>query len=318
MIEPKRMITAGVTLTIAASVGYAMQNGDALASRLLTEPQEPPSVIGLSAQFSGLPVDAIIPALDPDPALRNSIRIAAATIQFETENLLDVETPKFLPQTCDLNMTALPQDGAMVRLNLSAPCYQNQRITVSHAGIEFADTTLADGTYNIDIPALNEYASFAVTFADGRSVEAKTLNLQLDGYQRVAVNWSGSAGLNIHALENGAAFGGVGHVWSLAPENSGIGRLIQLGNPDVYAPVLAQVYSVQTTGLPGNARVKFLVDAALTNATCGAEILGNAFQLSDDGMFSSNEIVLTLPACGGESGYLVLNNLFNDLRIAQN
>lgn len=331
MIDKSRAVTAGVTLLAAVAVGHFMQSGGAVAGR--TNSDIAVAGVGTPVQFTQAPLvaflpkppsDAIMPIEFKSPDLGGTSRVAALNVTLDTDLQSDVETPLFLDEACDLTLTALPEPGALVRLNLGASCYQNQRILVSHAGLEFADVTGSDGSFSVEIPAMNQYAPFSISFADGRSVEAKTLNLTLDGYERVAVNWSGAATLNIHAMEFGAKFGGPGHVWAGAARNPQIGVnaeggfLTQLGNPDVLNPVLAEVYSFPFDRMAKDGAVILMVEAEITPQTCGTEIRGNSLQLSGNGELSSTEVALTMPQCGGENGYLVLNNLFQDLKIARN
>ena len=208
----------------------------------------------------------------------------------------------------------------MVRLQLDAPCYQNQRITVSHAGLEFADTTAGDGTFSVQMPAMNAFAPFAVTFADCRSIEAKTLKLSLDGYERVAISWSGAPALHVHAIEFGANFGETGHIWADAatmPQNGG-GHIVQLGNPLAVLPQLAEVYSVRSDLATQMGTIDLLVEAEVNAKTCGRDVQGRALQLTGDGSLTSTGIAFSMPRCDGEDCYLQLNNLFQDLVIARN
>ncbi|MEE9387826.1 MAG: hypothetical protein V3U96_04390 [Paracoccaceae bacterium] len=325
MLNKKRITRVIAIAVIAAGAGIIMQDGDAIAARFSPEPETingaliaPPGTPGVktSQLLPSFPAEALQPRDLQNPALGAPYRVAAVAYTFDSTLYNDLATPMLLPQSCNLDLTVSPIGSAMVRLQLVAPCYQNQRIEISHAGLEFADLTMPDGSYNVNIPALNAFASFAVTLDDGRSVEAKTLGLDLSGINRVAVSWAGPANLNVHALENGAHFGDAGHVWASAPENQGGGSLVKLGNPDIFLPVQAEVYTISSGGQ--TQEVSISIDASISPDTCGKSLVGRSFQLTSNGMFLSDRIMLTLPACGGENGYLVLSNLFQDLRTAQN
>ncbi|MGR3290865.1 MAG: hypothetical protein ACU0C9_06670 [Paracoccaceae bacterium] len=328
MIDKKNILRFVSIVVIALSVGYFMQNGNALAERSSDNSVYANALSGaptqmtpnkLSAFLPNPPVEAILPMQLLSPFLPGN-RVTAVTFPINATTQSDALTPFFMPETCDLNMTALPRANAMVRLELDAPCYQNQRIMVSHAGLEFTDITGSDGRYSIDIPALNEFASFTVEFSDGRNVSAKTLGLKLQDVDRVAINWTGPPILHIHAMEFGAGFGDAGHVWvdsdSTAPGS--VGFLTLLGNPGVILPKFAEIYTYQTGASAGNGIIEFTVEASITPQSCGAKIIGQSFQVSGDGNLAATSLLMSLPACGGENGYLVLNNLFQDLKIAQN
>ncbi len=155
-------------------------------------------------------------------------------------------------------------------------------------------------------------------------MDAKTLSLMIDGYDRVAISWQGGPGMHIHALEYDAEYGDAGHVWADAARDidAGVraegGFLIQLGNPDVYNPRLAEVYSFPFDRVPEDGTVRLIVEAEITPANCGKEIVGRTIQLSGQGGLSTMNIALVMPDCGEGGGYLVLKNLLQDLKIARN
>ncbi len=193
-----------------------------------------------------------------------------------------------------------------------------------HSGLEFADATNSDGGYSVEIPALHENTPYIVLFSDGRSVAATTLMLTLDGYERAVIMWNGAPNLHVHAREIGAEFGDLGHVWADAARDPGVGVwaeggfLIQLGNPDVFQPRLAEVYSFPFDRVPGEGAVQLIVEVAVTDQSCGTEITAKSMQLSGEGVVSSTDVSLEIPGCDRENGFLVLKNLLLDLNIAQN
>lgn len=309
MLSRKSILTGVATLIVAAGAGYGLQNGGAIAERVLTD----------TPYLPAFPTEAGTPIPLRMPDATRTVRVAAATFSIDTDLQNDAPVPQFLPMSCETELTALPLAGAMVRLQLDAPCYQNQRITISHAGLQFADVTSTGGRFGVDFPALNPFAPYAVTFADGKKVEARTLGLSLAGVQRVAISWSGQPVLHVHGFELGAGFGDAGHIWAGAENNSPDGStLIQLGNPDVISPILAEVYSVHTDQAMQDGTVEFLVEVELSGDTCGRQIIAQSFQLTGDGVLASLGLSFSLPDCGGESGYLVLNNLFQNMKIARN
>ncbi|MEE9427676.1 MAG: hypothetical protein V3V25_05945 [Paracoccaceae bacterium] len=333
MIDKKRILRAGATMVIAAGAGFFMQHGNAIAERNKAEVQSAglgqilanPNPQQIIANFLPRPPsEAIMPFPLVAPKTANTSRVAALATPFTSDQRSDVETPTFLQGSCELQLTALPESGALVHLQLKAPCHQSQRILISHSGLEFADATNSDGTYSVNVPAMNEYSPFTISFSDGQSVDAKTLTLTLNGYERIAISWDGKPALHIHAMEYGAGFGETGHVWAQAARDPSVGVnaeggfLVQLGNPDVPNPKLAEVYSFPFDRIADAGSVELLVEAEVTSQTCNTEIAGKSLQLTGAGDLTTKEIALTLPQCGGENGYLVLNNLFQDLKIAQN
>ncbi len=331
MIEKRRILRAGATMVIAAGIGFLMQYGSALAARFTTPkpavvangiPSDPAQSSTVALALPTPPAEAIQPPRLAPPA--NELRLAAVSDPIDLTLQNDATIPSLFSQSCDVSLSALPSPGAMVRLTLDAPCYQNQRITVSYSGLEFADATAADGGYSVDVPALSKDGPFLVTFADGRSVRSQTLTLTLDGYERAAIMWDGAPTLQIHAYEFGAGFDDPGHVWAGAPRDPTFGVraeggfLIRLGNPDIFNPMLAEVYSFPYDRVPNGGTVKLIVEAEMSARTCGQKIAAKTFQLDGAGIISTSNLALDLPDCGGESGFLVLKNLLQDLKIAGN
>ncbi|MGR3343609.1 MAG: hypothetical protein ACU0DI_10370 [Paracoccaceae bacterium] len=330
MIDKRRAMTASATLLIAAAAGHFMQFGDAIAERVSSARSQKEMASAASVpvrQLAALPTPPIEMIMPGDLSQQSTApvsRVAAVNFTIDTVYQSDASVPPMFQTSCNVKLTALPEPGAMVRLQLDAPCYRNQRIMVEHLGLEFADVVGEDGTYTIDVPAFHEYRKFSVTFADGTTVDAKTLALMIDGYDRVAISWQGGPGIHIHALEYDAGYGDAGHVWANAARDVGAGVraeggfLIQLGNPDVLNPRLAEVYSFPYDRVPEDGTVRLIVEAEVTPATCGKEIKGRMIQLSAEGDMSTMNISLAMPDCGGDEGFLMLKNLLQDLKIVRN
>ncbi|MFV2001587.1 MAG: hypothetical protein ACC619_01250 [Paracoccaceae bacterium] len=333
MVKKRNAFIAGSTVLVVLAAGLYMQFGNAIASRFTKAiPAITAAPAGDDAQALDAQTLAALPAPPPEMVLPGDFlpaeipatsRVAAVTLSLNDAGLSEWRAPLLFQTACEPSLSALPAPGAMVRLRLEAPCYRNQRILVEHAGLEFADATGADGSYAVNIPALSEFQQYSVTFADGNSVIAKTLSLSLAGYDRVAISWQGGPGLHINALEFGAGFGDVGHVWENAAgqagaENGRGGYLLQLGNPGVANPRLAEIYTFPPERAGAGGTVRLIVEAEVTGANCGQYISGRSVQMSAENGLSGTNIALTMPDCEAGGGFLVLNNLFLDMNIAAN
>lgn len=91
--------------------------------------------------------------------------------------------------------------------------------------------------------------------------------------------------------------------------------MIKLGNPDVFQPRLAEIYSFPYDRMQGKGVVKLIVEVAVTGQSCGIDIYAKSMQLSGAGIMSSTDVSLKIPSCGGENGFLVLKDLLIDLNI---
>jgi hypothetical protein len=219
---------------------------------------------------------------------------------------------------CDVTASALPKTMAMVELNVSAPCFTNERVTIHHSGMMFTQVMDDVGQLSVDVPALSDRAVFIIAFADGGGTVALTNVPSVANFERVAVQWTGGAGLQIHAREFGAAYGEAGHVWSGMTPNSeqGIGFVTRLGDPNSLAPQMAEIYSFPKGATSMSGIVALSVETEVTRENCGREISAQSLELGDRGSFRVHELVLAIPNCTALGDFLVLNDLVKDLKIA--
>lgn len=323
MIEKRRLIRAGAVLLAALAVGHFMQSGAAAAKFAAPDQIEKatpnPEPEELSNALPTPPVEMILPEGLAQPKLSNGVRVAAVSFDIGDKVQNDAPTPSFYQVSCDIAVTVLPKADAMVLLQVDAPCYRNQRIEIGHVGLEFADTTSGAGTYEVLIPVFDDTASFDVAFADGNSAKAKTLGMVAEDFNRVAVNWQGGPGIHIHALEYGAQYGDPGHIWAeSAGEAAEGGFLVQLGNPNQTNPILAEVYSFPGDNIQKNGAVRVIIEAEVTAQTCGSVITGNTVEIAPGQPVLATAVSVTMPECNDVGGFLVLKNLLQDMKIAQN
>lgn len=332
MFDRRRLLRSGSVLLAALAVGHFMQNG-AFAAKNPANIQGPsvanpskPDGPDFSQAMPTPPMDMVVPGglTNPETNALQSSRIASVVSLLDLNSETDTDIPSLMYSSCDVTVSAQPHANAMVELSVVAPCYRNQKILIEHEGLAFADLTDDQGAYAALIPVFDPYAAFSATFPDGNTGSAKTLGSTLDGYRRVAVSWHGGPGLHIHALEFGAGFGDFGHVWAEStsdPEMAELtdsGYLTVLGNPYIPAPVLAEVYSFRANPTQADGAIRISVEAEVDDRTCGEDIKGNTLQTTPDGDVAVTAVVLTLPDCGSGDGFLVLKNLLQDIKIAQN
>ena len=196
--------------------------------------------------LSGLPN---FPAVQPTP-LASGVQLAERietldTGAVSTESAADQNYTVFGIACADPSITLEPMARAMLKMTLSAPCFANERVTITHEGLVFAMTTDKAGELVVVVPALAPTARMDVRFASGDSISASEPVSGLDGLNRVAVVWRGAEGLQLGAYENGATFGGAGHVSAGQPRARGPdagARLVTLGDAPLDHTLMAQVY----------------------------------------------------------------------------
>ncbi len=241
----------------------------------------------LTAEVPAMPAGDTLPAVDP----------SVATPPFATGT---AATPP-----CDpvLTLTAAPQ--AMISVVLSSPCQPGGRVVLRHAGLTVAETLDGKGILVLDLPALEAKAQVSVLLPEAITAESSVEIPGLAQIRRFAVQWMADDTFQLTALENGAAYGEPGFVSAENPVSPNGGYLMSLGNPADAMPMLAQVY---TWPGDGKTRAEPVIEAAVTDLTCGREMLGRTL-LSDNGRVSAKDLSLAMPDCSATGDILVLNNL---------
>ena len=258
------------------------------------------------------------------PDLPMPRRLSALSLEYD-HPARSSSNPDLLPSTpsdpeipqlgCAVTAIATATTMARAKLSVTAPCYGNQRVTVHQSGLIFTDTTDADGMLNLTIPALSANAIFVVAFDNGKGTVATAHIPDLDAYDRVALQWDGPAGFQIHAREFGAGYGEAGHVWADAL-SQGKGMVTKLGEPNTLLPKLAEIYTFPTGTSEQVGTITLSIETEVTEANCGRDISALSFELRTGLPLRTRDLSLSIPNCSATGDFLVLNNLVEDLKIA--
>jgi len=338
MSKLKLFATAAGTVTCALAIGYFMQRGEQSPARtasLVPTPVQraeltPAAETVVTGETPLALEDIAFTSADANPLLPHFMTLAAPDVLQPDDTVLNVafdpDAPLAAPADpvmphlgCDVVVGARPAPGATVSLTIDAPCDGNERVSIHHTGMMFSMTTSSEGRLAVDIPALSDMAVFVVEFASGRGGVAMTEVPDLADYDRVALQWTGDNGFEIHAREFGADYQDKGHVWSgsdadmLDPDG---GVVLRLGDDKTFNPMLAEVYSFPAASTTRSGIVALTVEAEVTEANCGRDIAAQSIELKGEGRIRTQDLVLSMPDCTGVGDFLVLNNLVDDLKIA--
>lgn len=321
MLIKKSYKTAASTFAIVLTTGFVMQNGDALASRFATDkPQAQPTQDAPVQTAQNLTNEAT--PLTDQSGLAD--RVNSSEENYSAPTIASDQEFSALGVACDVTLKATQKVGAMVMLDLKAPCHGNEMVTIHHQGLQFTSATSEVGHITVSIPAMVAMASFDVELVDGKTVSASVDVPEVSGFDRVALQWTGDSGLSIHALELGATYGERGHVWAKAPQSVAAalqargGYITALGDINFPAAKHVEIYSFPTGQMQKSGVVRLSVEAEVTAVTCSKEIEAQALQSGVDGAISVTDLTFSMPTCDGVGDFLVLNNLLRDLKIAQN
>lgn len=328
MSRIRSYILGGATLACALGIGYVMQyglpgqfkGGDAAALKV-TEitPTSSASVMPL------MPVDLGAGQRLADPEVSVTLAAIDGPMPGAAEDPFSVELPDEETASgfaCDITMTAEPTAGAMVALRIDAPCHASERATVHHQGLMFTEIMQPDGTLKVTVPAFAQRASFMISFPGGEGATAATDVTSLSFYDRVAVQWKGEAGLQLHAREYGALYFQSGHIWSanagdLAAAARGEGGfLMRLGRVDAPEALVAEVYSFPSGTAQQGGNVAMTVEAEVTAKNCNHKVEAQTLEIRDGDGLRVRDLVLDMPECEDLGDFLVLKNLVEDMNIA--
>lgn len=324
MGKRKVVLTAAGTVTCALAIGFLMQQGGEAPGQtpktLVPEPIEQAVLDGLQdVQLEDITLTSanLEPDFGPDTAA------LADPAPAPVRELAEAGTPPADPEVpqlgCDIRIEARAASMAHVHLSLRAACNGNERVAVHHNGLMFTEVTSADGALEVTIPALSEKAVFVVEFDSGTGAVAVANVPSLREFDRIALQWTGETGFQVHAREFGAAYGTPGHVWAgHASDAEAAGRLTRLGVADTFNPRLAEVYTFPRGENAKSGTVALTVEAEVTEANCGHDIAAQSLELRADASLRTQDLVLSMPGCEATGDFLVLNNLVEDLKIAAN
>ncbi|WP_139196103.1 translocase [Salinihabitans flavidus] len=261
------------------------------------------------------PAERAEPETLPKPP---AIRVAA-----QLDGLGDLPDEEPTPSLgCPVVLVAEPAPAAMVTLTLSADCLGDERATIHHSGMMFTVVTGQDGSLELTVPALSENAVYIASFANGEGAVAQTRVSSLPYYDRAVLQWRGESGLQLHAMEYGASYGGDGHVWKGAPRDlqsvaEGRGGFITLlGNVEVPDARLAEVYTFPHQQAKRDGTIALRIEAEVIEANCESELVAQIIELHGGEKPRMRDLTLDVPECAATGDFLVLKNLLEDLTIA--
>ncbi len=319
-VKMRSVAIAAATLSVAAMAGVFLQgSGPSQASAVAPEKSKlvaPVVQSSASNSFEGLgvaiPRDQDIPVGLPVQTVALDVAVDVPTAQMPNE-----EPAPLLG--CDVALRAVPAVAAMVNLHISADCLPNARIRIEHADLRFSEFLDDFGKLEITVPALEIDARFSVVLPNGSLVNAVAHVPDLELYNRVAMQWMGESGLQIHARENTADYGDKGHVWF---ENQGDlinlvsgkgGFLMRMGDASTEWSLMADVYTYPAGKLP----VFMTAEIEVNGANCDRLVKATTLQVDQAISGQSHTLELTMPECGATGDFLVLKNLFQNPTIAQ-
>lgn len=242
-----------------------------------------------------------------------------------TAGMLLASGPLLAQEGCDPVLVAETSAGAMVRLTLSSTCHAGQTVVVHHNGMMISDMLDDTGMMMLAIPALTETALFMAEIGDEGSVAIATTEVpSLSFYDRVALQWQGQTGLELHAREFEAEYMSEGHIWRESPasmDRAALGEggfLVPLGNATIADGYRAEVYTFPSATVSGSGTVLMSVEAAVEDFNCEKDIDAQALQVNAGGDLMVRELSIAMPSCESVGDLVVLDALVDDIKVGAN
>jgi hypothetical protein len=249
----------------------------------------------------GAEAPSAVPDLSEDPVFAKN----ETTLPLADDALVSAEPD------CRISFDLIPQPGAMIGITLLAPCNPDQRVVLQHAGLAVTGRTSASGALFAVLPALTQRAEIEAIFSAGERQSASLVVNDFAGIKRFAVQWQDKDAFQLHGFENGAGYDEPGHISAGFTGTLGeTGVLTLLGDATVPLPLLAEVFTFGPA-----AKADVVLEAAVTEGTCGREILGETI-LSKDGTVTVTDLTVAMPTCDAVGDILVLKNLLQDMTLA--
>ena len=312
MDRKRRLALIFATVGIALGAGHIVQNSAAGSAQVATAALTPTAVTQVSAG-PVKPLAAAIVTATPVPAPTPK---AEPVVTAALTDLVAPTKPAPLPEpivdACAVTFDLLAEPNAMIGVMLVAPCAPNTRVVLRHAALVFTGKTSITGSLFLSLPALDAKGEVSATLKGAPAVSGAVAIPEIASLRRFGVQWQNADAFQLHAFENGAAFGAPGHISAAVPrtpktgETATSGYLTLLGDTTVSLPMLAEVYTFPATGMPD-----VVVEAAITTKTCGRELLGETLT-SAGGVVVTMDVTLATPDCAAIGDILVLNNLVSD------
>lgn len=250
-----------------------------------------------------------------------SLRIGASAILAAGA----LTSPVFAQEGCEAVLVAETSAGAMVRLSVSSTCHADQDVVIHHNGMMISDRMDDAGMLMLAIPALTETALFMAEFSnDGMVAVASTEVPSLSFYDRVALQWQGDMGLELHAREFEGDYMSDDHIWRDSPrsmDRAALGEggfMVQLGNSEIEDAYKAEVYTFPSATVSRQGTVLMSVEAVVSEDNCDQDVSAQTIQVKSDGDMAVRELNLAMPSCDSTGDLLLLGSLVDDIVAGSN
>lgn len=315
----RRAATALAALALAFGAGHLMQSVLVERTPMATVDEMPDAALQMRdadrpRALPTPPAATLVPILPRPPVLPDRVD---KPVQSVPELWEDARMSPF-GFSCEpeLELTAL--EAAMVEVSVFVPCDAGEIVTFRHGALTFALKSDVFGRATAVLPALSPRVD--VEISTPRRSASATIDLpEAADFSRVIIAWDGPQIFRMNAFELGSGRGQSGHIRAGSPKTAARavrgtgGFLVTVGDGSGGS---AEVYSFPTGFSPLRGVVELVVEADVTEETCGRLVEAQALQSSPLGGLTATDVRVTLPDCERVGDVMELKNLLQDMRLA--
>ena len=315
----KRLVTIGATFASALSIGFVMQYADADAARYAEGPLKlPPVVKAQGVDASPLArATVFVPKIEaPDVQQEDGneiLRLEPGTVKLTAlvSEAAQLDTPPSInlsglgeaPEIaqCPVNVIAVPEVDATVRLIVQSICRPSASFDVHHNGVVFSERTDDMGRAVLKMPALAVDASVFVSFTDGGNAAATTSVPDAANYKRVVLQWEDLPAEIARIARD---------------EGETVGHLDRLGAHTGEAPSFAEIYSFPASLDLAEGLQDLSVRLDVTPDNCARNLIAQSFHVYPGADLRMKDIRITLPDCEQVGTFLELKKVMGAQTLA--
>ena len=221
---------------------------------------------------------------------------------------------------CGISMMAKAEPLAMAALTITAGCLQDEQIVLHHSGLMFSHKTDAAGMAKMTVPALTTKAIFVATFDNGDGALTMINVPDAEKFQRIALQWQGAKGLQLHAYEDGATHGSDGHLsLQTAPLDPGSTGLVdrfftEHGIAAIHDGFHAEIASFAVNASDKAQPITLSVEVEITDGNCGRTVTGELLRHSNNTRSKGQHLTIHLPKCDAVGDLIIMNAILDNFQ----
>ncbi|MCB1358680.1 MAG: hypothetical protein KDK53_20040 [Maritimibacter sp.] len=265
--------------------------------------------------------DPLLTITEPAPERADESVFASATdtVEMPSPETIAPATPEMAG--CDVDVTGTARPGAILQIDVTAPCNSGEQVAFNHAGLKFSEQLGPDGSLTVEVPAMTGTARVSLGFPDGSDRNIEVTVPDIEAFDRIAVIWQGATGLQLHAFEGGADYDDKGHLWADTPGAreaavAGTGGFMTMLGSTANG-FAADVYTYPAALSEAGSEPEVSIEAQVMENTCGSKIEGWILRSGTGKEPLVEPLTMTVPGCDAVGEFLVLKNLPVALKIAR-